>query len=81
MLAQLEAERHRKQQQLGDYQDYLSNIRSPQMYGSSREYLSSVTVGGADAIRKQHLDVSKQIKRGIDKLSDQIWKVGQARFQ
>lgn len=81
MMAQLEAERHRKQKQLSDHQDYLSNIRSPQMFGSSREYLSSVTVSGADAIRKQHLDVSKQIKRGIDKLSDQIWKVGQARFQ
>lgn len=80
-MAQLEEERHQIQKRLTAQQEAMANVRTPQMYGSAREYLSSVTVSSADGIRKQQLDVQKGMKRELEKIREQMWKVSQARFQ
>ena len=51
------------------------------MCSSKGDYLSSVTVGGADAIRKQQLDVQKGMKKELEKVNKQLSALGHARFE
>ena len=81
LRAQLDAERDQLQKQARALQEQIASMKPAQQFGSMRDYLSSVSVSGADAVRKQQLDKLKGIEKGVEKLNDQIKAIGQARFQ
>ena len=78
---QLDQEREKVQDRLRAQQEAMASMKSPQMFSSMRDYLSSVTVGGADAIRKQQLDVQKGMKKELEKVNKQLSALGHARFE
>lgn len=81
-LARIEARKHALGRNLRIEQQAADEMSPAQMFGSMRAYLSQVTVSGADQIRKQQLDVLKQIKASMDKLNDKAFKIrNDARFQ
>jgi len=80
LRAQLEDEQHEIRKRMQAAQDKASEMKQSQTFGSTREYLGAVSSGGANAIRKQQLDVQKGMKKELEKVNERLHKLGQARF-
>lgn len=81
MVAQLQGEKKEIQARLDAERDRMAAMKPAEMFGSMREYLSQVTVKGADNVRKQQLDVQKGMKAELQKVNQKLDKIAGARFQ